>query len=157
MELALHTLQMLAHPERARILVHLAKRGYQAPLEISDGLEVPLSTVYRYLSELEAAGLVRSSSVDGTKRYRHVPFSYELSPESLQHALQRPVELPTVYRQTLGERRWARLMEVAEQAHKGKLTLRQAAKKAQMRYAEFLNLYDALGFLVENKTPPSRG
>jgi DNA-binding IscR family transcriptional regulator len=156
MELTLPTLQNLVHPEKARVLIHLEEHGGEAPFRLAEHLEIPLSTLYRYLADLESAGLVRPEPTEGGKALFVMPFEFRLTVDTLRRALEVPVDLPVAYRTRLGARRWRRLLEAANRASRGEITLRQAARKVGIRYPEFVALYHALGPTLD-KGDTSRG
>ena len=102
--MSFEALQQIAHPEKAHVLVHLADHEGDAPGQLSDHLERPLSTIYRYLAGLESAGLVYAKEDGGIKRYHLVPFRFLIEPEGLREMTQSPLDLATAYRKLLGKR-----------------------------------------------------
>ncbi len=83
-------LATLANPHRLRVLAALAgERHYVS--DLARRLDISRSLLQVHLRKLEAAGLVSSSSEvspDGKalKFYRVVPFSFELTPQSITEA-----------------------------------------------------------------------
>ncbi len=152
-----HMLRQLAEPEKAAVIVHLDDHPEESPEEISEHLERPLSSVYRYLADLEAARLVDAREEGGVRRYRSVPFHLVLEPKTLGDLLRTPVDLPSLYRASLGRHGWGRAQEATELARKGKITARQAAARSGLPYREFMTLYASLGRLVGKTAPPPRG
>ena len=145
MEYSFHTLRQLAHPEKAEILVHLVDHGGDTPEEISGHLERPLSSVYRYLADLESAQLVFSKEAKGVRHYYPVRFHLPLNPETLKDMLRTPVNLTALYRASLGKRGWDRVVDAMTRAEKGEATLRQAAARSGLPYREFISLVQSLG------------
>jgi DNA-binding transcriptional ArsR family regulator len=157
MEYALHALRQLAHPEKAQVLVHLLDHEGESPEELSEHLERPLSSIYRYLADLEPAGLVSAKEVGSVRHYYPVPFRLLLSPETLRDMLRTPFHPIALYRASMGKRRWDRVVEAMERARKGEITLRQGAARSGLPYREFISLYQSLKPLVAApKGPPGR-
>jgi|SRR3990170_424694 len=157
MEWSFRALRQLAHPEKAHVLVHLAEHDGDSPEEISAHLERPLSSVYRYLEEMEPAGLVFAKEADGIRRYHTVPFRLVLDPASLKEMLRAPMNPAELYRASLGKRRWDVIAEFAARARAGKITIRQAAARSGLPYREFMSLYESLSRSdAKAKAPPRR-
>jgi len=157
MEYSFHALRQLAHPEKAQVLVHLLAHEGETPEEISEHLERPLSSIYRYLADLEPAGLVSAKEVESVRHYYLVPFRLLLSPETLGDMLRTPVRPMALYRASLGKRRWDRLVGAMDRARRGETTLRQAAARSGLPYREFISLYQSMKPLVaEPKSPAGR-
>lgn len=157
MEYSFHALRQLAHPEKAQVLVHLQAHDGETPEELSEHLEQPLSSIYRYLADLEPAGLVSAKDVGSVRHYHLVPFRLLLNPETLRDMLRTPVHPMALYRASMGKRRWARVVEAMDRARKGETTLRQAAARSGLPYREFISLYQSLAPIVaEAKGPPGR-
>ena len=153
--MSFEALQQIAHPEKAHVLVHLADHEGDAPGQLSDHLERPLSTIYRYLAGLESAGLVYAKEDGGIKHYHLVPFRFLIEPEGLREMIQSPLDLATAYRKLLGKRQWGRVTEAAEFARKGEITLRQAANRSGLPYRGFMSVYSSLWLPSAKKTAPS--
>ena len=145
MEYSFHALRQLAHPEKALVLVHLAEHEGDTPEELSDHLERPLSSIYRYLADLEPSGLVHVKEKDGVRHYHPVAFHVVLTSGTLEQMLGTPVDLAALYRASLGKRRWERVAKAADRARRGETTLRQLAVRSGLPYREFISLYQALG------------
>lgn len=156
MEFSFHALRQLAHPEKAEILAHLAEHEGDTPEEVSQHLERPLSSVYRYLADLEAVGLARTQEVEGVRHYVPVPFHAFLNLESLKDMLRAPVDAVALYRASLGKRRWDRVVGAMDRAREGEITLRQAAARSGLPYREFISLYQSLRPLVAEPKGPAR-
>jgi DNA-binding transcriptional ArsR family regulator len=144
MELTFHAFRQLTHPEKAEILVHLARHGGDTPEDISQHLERPISSVYRYLADLESARLVVAREGEGVRHYHPVRFHITLNPETLEGMLRTPVDVITAYRASLGKRRWDRVAEALDRARRGESTLRQAARRSGLPYREFVSVYQSL-------------
>lgn len=157
MEYSFHALRQLSHPEKAQVLLHLLAHEGDSPEELSEHLERPLSSIYRYLADLEPAGLVSAKEVESVRHYYLVPFRLLLSPETLRGMLRTPVHPIALYRASMGKRRWDRVVEAMDRAREGEITLRQAAARSGLPYREFMSLYQSLKPLVaEPKGPPGR-
>ena len=157
MEYALHALRQLAHPEKAQVLVHLLTHEGDSPEELSEHMERPLSSIYRYLADLEPAGLVSAKEVGSVRHYYPLPFRLVLSPEALRDMLRTPVHPIALYRASMGKRRWDRVVEAMDRAREGEITLRQAAARSGLPYREFISLYQSVKPLVAApKGPPGR-
>lgn len=157
MEYSFQVLRQLAHPEKAHVLVHLVEHDGDTPEEVSEHLERPLSSVYRYLAEMEPSGLVVAKEADGVRRYHALPFRLLLDPACLREMLRAPMNPAEFYRASLGKRRWDVIAAFAARARAGKITIRQAAARSGLPYREFISLYEALNRSVAKAEAPPRG
>jgi DNA-binding transcriptional ArsR family regulator len=156
MEYTFHSLRQLAHPEKAEILVHLARHEGDTPEDIAQHLERPVSSVYRYLADLESAELLSIRDVEGVRHYSPVRFHMILNLETLDGILRTPVNVIALYRMSLGKRRWDRVVEATDRARRGESTLRQAARRSGLPYREFISVYQRLGPPVAEPKGPAR-
>jgi len=137
-------LSALGNPNKARIIAHLAGGDYEAAEDISGKLGYPLPTVYKYLRELEAAGVVEGEVRGGVRVYRAVDFRVEVSPESLRDAFESRL-VSGVFRARFGEEGVRRLEDVSSRVRLGELTFRQAASMLGVTYYEFVSLIEESG------------
>ena len=149
--ISLKRIQTIAKPERIEILAYLKEHEGAIAEKISQELDYPRSTIYKYLKELEQVNLIDSKEENGVKHYYLMDFEILISTDSLSALLGERISYSELFRETYGEKKFNKILELAKKASGGKITLRQAAGEADLSYYEFMMLYDDWGFLDEDR------
>jgi len=134
-------LKALGNPNKARIVAHLARDGWEAAEDISGHLGYPLPTVYKYLRELESARVVESEVRGGVRVYHACDFRVEVSPSRLMEAFEGR-NMGEVFRARFGDEGSERFKAISEKVRLGEMTFRQAASTLGITYYEFVSLLE---------------
>jgi predicted transcriptional regulator len=143
-------LQALGNFDRARILAHLAEHDGETAELISGHLNYPRASVYKYLRELEDAGLIKSERKNRVRQYYIIPFDIRINQETLREVFHEtePSYLQVI-RERYGREKLSEIRQLAEGLKMGTttLTLRQLASDLGMEYYELMIALDELRVL----------
>ncbi len=139
----LRQLQELSHPAKARILAYLAENPGKDSEDLSDSLEIPLSTIYKYLRDLHHIKLIRPRQEASRSVWHVSKFKILLTAKDLPELVSRRPDYVEIFRQAYGEEAIQEALHLVHRAREGELTLRQAASKSELSYHEFVLLADS--------------